>query len=1048
MKERPSYAAALETNDSVRESDRLMSQRNRLFAVLAMAMVTLSAVARAGGWPMYRADAGRTGYTSEKLPAKLSLRWTYKSAHPPVPAWPMKGRISFDRAQHLVSDGRTLYFGSSADCKVYALDAATGRVRWTFFTGAPVRFAPALWKDRVLAVSDDGYLYCLSAADGKLLWKKRGGPSGRMVLGNGRMICKWPARGGPVVVGDTVYFGAGIWPADGIYIYALEAATGKTVWVNDKSGAIPTKQPHRGGIRGNAAVSCQGYLVAAGDKLFVPTGRSVVAAFNRADGKLLYYHLARYHKGLGGSAAAVVDSRLFNSGGMFDTANGDRIRAEGPWSVSSSTVSAAPRHIFFAAHSGSQAYIYGMDRAKPVVERERVKRGKKVTYLRRNDIWQWRQRSTRGRDVSLIALPGTVIFGGRGSVSVIDIKSRKPVWTEKIDGVPLALAVAGGRLFVGTDRGDVYCFGRGTAQAATIESKPAGNPYPDNQTYAAAAEEIIKASGLDKGYCLDLGCGEGELMFELARRTKLRIYGVEKDPAKVAAARRKLDAAGLYGVRVTILQGDPAKTDLPNYFANLVVSGNSVTGRAVSEQEALRCRRPWGGIACTGKPGAMTKTVRGPLKGAGNWTHQYANAANTTCSDDELIKGPLTMLWFGVPSTRVADRHARPPAPLFAAGRLYVQGLEEVRATDAYNGRMLWKLPLKSLTGRFWELKSGAGKVVTAGVPVAGGNMCVSSDGKALYVHNGKSCLRVDGATGKTMGEFKPPPDDKGGTNTWGFLAIDHEILFGSVVDEKYLVVNRKVYGESKTLFALNATNGKLKWRYEAKQSIRHNAIAVGGGTVYLIDRPAAPMDRVTFQPKKGQKWPAHPPGTLLALDAATGRIKWKRTGNIYGTMLALSTGQDVLLMSYQPSGLNSEVGGRMAAFRASTGKPIYDVKARYRSRLLVNGQTIYGTPGHRRRSGIWNLLTGEQKPGRLVAAGSCGILAGGKHIITFRGGSLAYVDLRRPEKSDNYGGARPGCWINAIPAGGLVLMPEYSDGCTCSYQIKTSLALESRVDK
>jgi hypothetical protein len=39
----------------------------------------------------------------------------------------------------------------------------------------------------------------------------------------------------------------------------------------------------------------------------------------------------------------------------------------------------------------------------------------------------------------------------------------------------------------------------------------------------------------------------------------------------------------------------------------------------------------------------------------------------------------------------------------------------------------------------------------------------------------------------------------------------------------------------------------------------------------------------------------------------------------------------------------------------------------------------------------------------------------------------------------------RPGCWINIIPAGGLILIPEASAGCTCGYAIQTSLALAPR---
>ena len=36
----------------------------------------------------------------------------------------------------------------------------------------------------------------------------------------------------------------------------------------------------------------------------------------------------------------------------------------------------------------------------------------------------------------------------------------------------------------------------------------------------------------------------------------------------------------------------------------------------------------------------------------------------------------------------------------------------------------------------------------------------------------------------------------------------------------------------------------------------------------------------------------------------------------------------------------------------------------------------------------------------------------------------------------------RPGCWISIIPAGGLVLLPEGSSGCVCSYPLQTSMAL------
>ena len=83
--------------------------------------------------------------------------------------------MPFDRAyQVVVADGRVIY-GSSADGIVSALDADSGKVLWQFYTDGPVRFAPAVWRDRVFVASDDGHLYALSPEDGRLLWQRRGG---------------------------------------------------------------------------------------------------------------------------------------------------------------------------------------------------------------------------------------------------------------------------------------------------------------------------------------------------------------------------------------------------------------------------------------------------------------------------------------------------------------------------------------------------------------------------------------------------------------------------------------------------------------------------------------------------------------------------------------------------------------------------------------------------------------------------------------------------------------------------------------------------------
>ena len=89
-----------------------------------------------------------------------------------------------------------------------------------FFTGGPVRHPPAVWQDQVFVGSDDGYLYCLDNA-ARLVWKFRGGPSERKVLGAGRVISAWNVSGGPVAHEGKVYFAADQF---GVHSFDLDTA--------------------------------------------------------------------------------------------------------------------------------------------------------------------------------------------------------------------------------------------------------------------------------------------------------------------------------------------------------------------------------------------------------------------------------------------------------------------------------------------------------------------------------------------------------------------------------------------------------------------------------------------------------------------------------------------------------------------------------------------------------------------------------------------------------------------------------------------------------
>jgi len=244
----------------------------------------VGAICNAGDWPTYRADAARSGASSETVGPELFLQWRYVPAHPPKPAWPMPAeelpRMHNDNAYHAVIAGNNVYFGCSVTNKVYSIDAK-GEIRWTFFTEGPVRFAPTVYNGKVYVGSDDGCVYCVDGRNGSLVWKYRAGPSNEKVIGNGRMISLWPVRTSVLVEDGVVYFAAGVFPYEGLYICALKAEDGSVVWKNDTIGDRAHELEFGG-------ISPHGYLVASSDVLYVPSGRSMPAAFDRKTGEFLF----------------------------------------------------------------------------------------------------------------------------------------------------------------------------------------------------------------------------------------------------------------------------------------------------------------------------------------------------------------------------------------------------------------------------------------------------------------------------------------------------------------------------------------------------------------------------------------------------------------------------------------------------------------------------------------------------------------------------------------------------------------------------------------
>ncbi|MCZ6793930.1 MAG: PQQ-binding-like beta-propeller repeat protein, partial [Planctomycetota bacterium] len=664
------------------------------------------------GWPTYRHDSRRTGYTPEELQLPLHLQWTHRARHAPRPAWPpparrdiwhrkprLKARVVFDRTFHVVCDAGRVTFGSSADGEVHCLDGRSGRELWSFSTEGPVRLAPTIADGKVLAGSDDGFLYALDAASGRLLWKHRPGPGPERLPGNGRLISLWPLRSSAVVSAGVVHICAGLFPEQGTYRSSLDLASGELL------------------ERQEIGVSPQGYLVRRGGRLYAPSGR----------------------------APEAFVTQMRRTGKASEEALG--------------TLASGYPH-------------------------------------------------------ELIGAGGLRFAGGDGQVAAFRASDAHLVWRGEVEGKAYSLAVADGRLLVSTDAGVIHCFAREEVEApSTIDHRRPGDDAQvetderSEKFFASAAERILQASGVTRGYCLVLGSGEGRLAREIARRSELQVVGVESDPAKVARSRRLLADAGLLE-RVAVHERSPGKTFYPDYIANLIVSETLlVSGRfPCPVNEVHRLLRPGGGIACLGHPeavpaeagggegrlarrdverwlgerrgdarietagGLWTLLTRRPLDGVGEWTHLYADPGNTASSGDERVGGRLRLQWFGPPGPRqLVDRHHRTVAPLVKDGRLFVPGDERLIAVDAYNGALLWNVEVPGFR------RLGAGRDC--------GNLALADD--VLYAATGASCRALDVRTGRLAGSFElpaPPGVPAERSYDWGYLARLGDVLLGSGV--------------------------------------------------------------------------------------------------------------------------------------------------------------------------------------------------------------------------------------------------------------------------
>ena len=420
-------------------------------------------------------------------------------------------------------------------------------------------------------------------------------------MGNEAMISRWPLRGGLVVNGGTVYFTAGMWPSEGVRVYALKAADGSVLWKTE----------------GNGSLAPQGYMAANEKLLIAPVGR--------ADAKLIERQSGTVREGRGMSQA-ILKGDLYLTGPYTHGANENLPVAGGlpfanrhvklvAWDIQSVQGKQPRERAEFAgkevaAVSDDAVYLAGRDRLAAHALKD-VQRKWEIEFP---------------RVFSLAVAGSTLIVGGDGNVALLDPSNGQRLWSGQVAGEAHGLAVANGRLLVSTDQGRIACFGpnhapvpcAAAAALPLVQSErrampekilpsPPGTvrsmvPLPKGEgsqtDLVAQAEKILRNTGIKTGLCLVMGTVDSRFVLELAKQSDLRIYWANWDECRVAAARKLLDRAGLYGTRVTVHHVASRTLPYPDYFANLIVVDQQDGGPLVCAAEELRrVLRPCGGTA-------------------------------------------------------------------------------------------------------------------------------------------------------------------------------------------------------------------------------------------------------------------------------------------------------------------------------------------------------------------------------------------------------------------------------------------------------------------
>ena len=635
----------------------------------------------------------------------------------------------------------------------------------------------------------------------------------------------------------------------------------------------------------------------------------------------------------------------------------------------------------------------------------------------------------------------------------------------------------------------------------------ADSTIPEAQTLATAAS-IVHRSGAPGGICAVVAPRDAGLPLAMAKQGSFVVHALGTEPALCDRLRQQIRSQGVYGV-VSVDKLQAGRLPYADNLVNLIVvdSYPELPKERFFLAEAARTLVPLGTI-CIGTSSAAdhseawTKALTAQLSALGladvmtettggcwvcarkpwpadidEWTHYLHAADGNPVARDSVVAPPKHYQWVSDPvwqrshettssvSTLVTARGRLfaivDEAPISLAGQHSLPDKWCLTARDAFNGVLLWKVPIRRWGWREWKNTWFSNR--PGDFPFNLQKRLLAT-GERVYVTLGYQApvSQLDARTGEILQTYADTERtgeilDAGGTLVLSVLVDDGVKVMAIDADSgKRRWATQKSY--------LGSTVDYVKWtsRYAKLQPPKLDPtlnIATDGKTIAFIDgSEIVGLDFATG----AERWRA--PFPLEDADRGAGGISAQDKLWI-GTMIVC----DGVVLHASPN--------KLAAFSADTGELLWAQLKKYIGHLWYEWKDVFVIDGlvwtwspelgegffdigrTRKQRTLWpRTVNGyDLKTGELKKSVPLGTIFNAHHhhrcyrnkattryILASRRGT-EYVDLKEG-KHTVHNWVRGTCHVGMMPANGLQYAPPHPCACYIDEKLSGMTALAPRV--